>query len=140
MTGLAIGSFFACAAWASGELALRSQALTLRAISEYALTIWLVSGLPTAALVGPLFYSALKHRVRPSALNCALAGAAVAATPWIIFLLLVSMAGLSEGKLPDFSGEPTLAASIAAAGSLGGLVFYLVAVATRQPHRPLTPP
>lgn len=95
----------------------------MEAVGEYALLIWLVGGLPTAMLVGPFVYSALKHRVRPTVLNCSLAGALVAATPWLAFLILASLADLLSGVAPRFSGEPTLVASIAVAGALGGLVF-----------------
>ena len=94
---------------------------------------------PTAVLVGVPTYFVLRRHFRPTILNCAWAGALVAAFPWIVLTFVVK--GADQASVND---RPTVIdgvmtaygwllraetiAQIAAFGLFGGLVFWAVTV------------
>lgn len=94
---------------------------------------------PTLVLGVPAFF-ALRKRLRPTALNCVLVGAAVAALPWFLIGLLLPGGDSAEinGQAARIDGRTTLwgwfvvgrfVAMVAGTGAVGGAVFWLVAAA-----------
>lgn len=92
---------------------------------------------PTMIVFGLPAFFFLRSRLvelRPTALNCAIVGAAVAAAPWcLFFLLLVIFSPGPEWEAVLLVGKVTLS------GAIGGVVFWLVAAA-RQTQEPLKAP
>jgi hypothetical protein len=74
-----------------------------------------------ALLFGLPAYLVLKDRVAPSGLNCALTGVAVAILGLMLIILFFG-SNLSWGLTIAF-------AVVAAAGAMGGLIFWIVAAA-----------
>jgi hypothetical protein len=97
---------------------------------------------PITLMLGLPFYFMLRRHFAPTLLNCAVAGAAVAAIPLSFLILLPT--GMSQESVGGYAtvidgrrtgygwllgGESVL--EIAAFGLIGGLVFWLVVVASR---------
>jgi hypothetical protein len=100
--------------------------------------------LPTLVLGLPAILI-FKRRLRPTVLNCAVAGACVAALPWAV---LVALSRPDEadigGRATVIHGVPTLfglfedgkfVSMIAALGVLGGVAFWLLGVFDPRPRR-----
>lgn len=99
----------------------------------------LVGAYPTTVFIGIPTYLVLRRYFLPTILNCALAGALVAALPWMVLTLLPTSADQETiGDRPTVIDGITTAygwlvraetiAQIAAFGLIGGLVFWVVAV------------
>lgn len=91
-------------------------------------------------VVGVPLYLLLRNRLNATPFNCALAGAVVAALPWLVINLLTPGPeyAYGGGHITDQNGHRTLAGWLDIAMSLGwlalmglcaGLVFWLVAAA-----------
>lgn len=100
----------------------------------------LLGAYPTTIFIGIPGYLMLRRHLAPTALNCSLGGAAIAALPWTLLILLPS--GVSDasigGRATVIDGHNTLygwvtdvefVLEIAAFGAAGGLVFWLIAAA-----------
>jgi hypothetical protein len=90
----------------------------------------IIFGLPTFLL--------LRRKVAASPLNCALAGACVAAAPWLALALFSLLYVFGGGYGPIANGRDIVRGwiefskmilEVAAFGALGGLVFWLIATA-----------
>ncbi len=89
---------------------------------------------PIAVIVGIPLYQFLKGRVRPSALNFAVAGAAVAALPWLVLGLIATPDEASTGDvvtihnhLRTFAGWLEFlqfVGGIAILGVFAGIIFW----------------
>jgi hypothetical protein len=89
---------------------------------------------PITLLIGVPTYLALKARVRPSAMNCVLAGAGVAALPWLAFSFLATPDEAStDGVVTAHHHLLTVAGwlellpfvgGIALLGAVAGVVFW----------------
>lgn len=107
---------------------------------------------PATLLLGvPIFFflrSFLRTTVRPTPLNCALAGVVVAVTPWLLLLLLSGAPdhAVAGSRVTAIDGQWTVwgwignarfTALIGTAGAVGGAVFWIVAAArlTRRPPK-----
>ncbi len=95
--------------------------------------------LPTLVLGVPAFL-VLRRWLRPTLLNCALVGAAVAAGPWLLMLPLASLPGYGQigGQVPAINGRLTLwgwflqvrwIALVGGMGALGGAMFWVISAA-----------
>jgi lysylphosphatidylglycerol synthetase-like protein (DUF2156 family) len=102
--------------------------------------IFSIFGYPLGWAVGIPTYVFLRHRVRPTWLNCSLASAFVAALPWAILVFLGPSADqASVGGTPTVvNGNRTLygllfdlqmIGIIALCGALAGLLFWAIAAA-----------
>lgn len=103
-------------------------------------------GYPTSLAFGVPAYLLLRRRVKPTWWACALAGGAVAAAPWLFLTLLPPGAATFEQTgqhVTVQNGVRTLwgwieglgfAGEIGALGLIGGLCFWLVAVAGWRPR------
>lgn len=97
---------------------------------------------PTTLLVGLPVFLLLRTRLAPTLINCSLAGAAVAALPWLVLSLLdrpetASIDGkatIAEGSYTAYGWITNLAfmGQIALLGAAGGLLFWLIATAGRR--------
>jgi hypothetical protein len=103
---------------------------------------------PTTIIVGVPAYLLLRYkRVKPTFINCALAGACVAALPWLILLVLPSSASFMQAGqhvLIDYGGHKTkwwwinqgwAVSQVAAVGLLGGSAFWFSVTAGRPNRR-----
>lgn len=100
---------------------------------------------PTTLLFGLPAYLLLRGRVRPTVLSCAIAGAAVAAAPWLLLTVLGAPEQASlNGYVTAVDGRRTawgwlmearFIAEIGSMGAIGGVVFWIVAAA-RLTSRP----
>ncbi len=101
----------------------------------FAYPLGLVFGLPT--------YGILRDRLKPTWINCTLAGACVAAAPWLFFLLLPSSAEQASigGRATVVNGTTTaygylvamqFVGVIALSGAIAGFLFWLIAAARRN--------
>lgn len=89
----------------------------------------LAGAYPTALFVGVPAYFVLRSRFQATSINCALAGAGIAAFPWVLFGLLPSiMGGLSQ----LFAAAAGIL-QIAVFGLIGGLTFWLLVVVGWRP-------
>jgi hypothetical protein len=94
---------------------------------------------PATILAGVPTFLFLRSRVRPTALNCTLAGGFVAAAPSLVLSILSGPdAAIDDGHVTVRHGHLTLwgwlleaqvIGEIAAFGLLGGLVFWFIAAA-----------
>ena len=102
--------------------------------------VYLVVGAyPPTLIFGLPAYLILRRRIRPTALNCAIAGAIVAALPWILIgLLSLPDYATEDGHITNENGHLTLwglydlaklAGPIALIGSFTGVVFWAAAAA-----------
>jgi hypothetical protein len=99
----------------------------------------LFGAFPATILAGVPTFLFLRSRVRPTALNCTLAGGFVAAAPSLVLSILsVPDAAIEDGHVTVRHGHLTLwgwllraefIGEIAAFGLLGGLVFWFIAAA-----------
>lgn len=98
---------------------------------------------PSGLIFGLPAYGFLRNRVRPTWLNCTLAGAIVAAAPWLIFAFLPSAANQASigGRATVVDGATTaygylvalqFVGIIALCGAVAGFMFWLIAVARRN--------
>jgi hypothetical protein len=97
-------------------------------------------GYPSALVVGVPAYLLLRRRLKPTWLNCTIAGAVVAAAPSLL-LMIVPTPGAFEQTgehITVLNGVRTAwgwmeglqgVAGIGAVGLIGGLAFWLIAVA-----------
>jgi hypothetical protein len=89
---------------------------------------------PIAVILGIPLYLGLKGRVRPSAVNLAIAGAAVAATPWLALSVIATPDEASTGDvitvhhhlrtLVGWLEELKFVGEIALFGAFAGLMFW----------------
>lgn len=118
----------------------------MRRVVEAGIAYALVGAYPPALLLGVPAFLALRRRLRPTALNCMLVGAAVAALPWLLLgpLLPGSDDATIMGRATRIDGRTTpwgwfllarFVAMTAGAGAVGGAVFWLTAAA-RMPRWP----
>ena len=109
-------------------------------IFESMMLYCLFGAYPATILFGVPAFLCLRHRVRPTALNCSLAGAFVSAMPWLILILLQpnNSSGSVNGHVTVSWGHITLwgwtlyaeyISEIGAFGLLGGLAFWLIGAA-----------
>lgn len=100
-----------------------------------------IGGYVPALLVGLPVFAVARRRLKVSPLNCALAGAFVAALPWTL-LLFAPLAGeasidggdtIIDGRLTWFGVTENLhfLAPIVVLGALGGGIFWLI---VGRPH------
>jgi hypothetical protein len=102
-----------------------------------------IGACPPTVLVGLPTYLILRKRLRPTPLNCALAGAGVASLPWL--LLVVALPGadyaFDGGHITVEHGQKTLwgwldlgtaSGALALLGAFAGLVFWVIAAAGRR--------
>lgn len=140
-----LAPFFAALAFAVYEPAYDGLSSYAERVLRSAVIYYVVGALlPTAVLAIPAFL-VLKKMLRPTALNCALAGAMIAAIPWFLLGLYPLTESASIGNQPTvIDGEYTsfgwlslfrdFLLPIAVAGALGGAIFWLIA-ATKLPHK-----
>ena len=98
---------------------------------------------PTAAFVGIPAFLMMRRHFAATAINCMMAGAFVAALPWILLVLLPPSATSASigGRATVVHGKRTMwgwlsgaevALQIAAFGAVAGLIFWAVAAAGRH--------
>jgi hypothetical protein len=99
----------------------------------------LIGAYPTTLIFGVPIYFLLRKRVRPSAVNCMLAGGVAAALPWVVLFILplpAQSGAIDGGHVTILDGHRTIAGwlyagqAVAAIGGLGllaGFVFWVVA-------------
>jgi len=98
---------------------------------------------PLGLLFGLPAYGILRNILKPTWLNCTLAGACVAAAPWLIFALLPSSADQASigGRATVVNGTTTaygylvamqFVGIIALCGAIAGFLFWLIAAARRN--------
>jgi hypothetical protein len=81
---------------------------------------------PATLLLGLPTFFFLRKRARASPLNCALAGACVAAAPWLaIGLIFAFHSSLSR----EWINQMEFVLEVSAFGALGGCAFWLIALA-----------
>ena len=99
---------------------------------------------PTAMFIGLPAFFLLRHRLAPTAINCALVGAIIAALPWTVITLLPQAADEASigGRLTIIDGQLTaygwlmqgkFVGAIALFGFAGGVIFWVVVAAARKP-------
>jgi hypothetical protein len=97
---------------------------------------------PTAIVFGIPTFFLLRKRLRPTLISCALAGACVAAMPWVLLTILPSPASfIQEGRHIEIVEDHKTVwwwinlaiadAQVAAVGLLGGLAFWFALTAGR---------
>jgi hypothetical protein len=103
--------------------------------------IYLVIGAcPPTVLVGLPAYLILRKRLRPTPLNCVLAGAGVASLPWLLLDVVLPGAdyAFDGGHITVEHGRRTLSGwldlgtasgALALLGAFAGLVFWVIAAA-----------
>jgi hypothetical protein len=120
-------------------------------LPDFSERVWRTAGIlalfgayPTALVVGvPAYFMLLRH-FRPTLINCAFAGAIVAVLPWILFSFFPAAAREASvdnrATVIDHWVTPygwllwgEFVVQIAAFGLVGGLAFWLVAVAGWRP-------
>jgi hypothetical protein len=95
---------------------------------------------PPTILVGAPTYLVLRNRLRPTTLNCVLAGAVVASLPWLLLAVVLPGADYSYdgGHVTVEHGQKTLwgwldlataTGSLALVGAFAGFVFWVIAAA-----------
>lgn len=104
--------------------------LTAESTAFVVYPITLIFGVPT--------YLCLRHRLRPSALNCILAAAGVSAFPWLLVSVLFAPDEASVGgvvtvrhhmlTLAGWFEEAKFIGGIAGLGAVAGFVFWCVVV------------
>jgi hypothetical protein len=93
---------------------------------------------PPTVLVGLPTYLVLRKRLRPTPLNCALAGSAVASLPWLLLDVILPGAdyAFDGGHVTVEHGQKTLwgwldlamaSGSFALLGAFAGVVFWVIA-------------
>jgi hypothetical protein len=97
---------------------------------------------PTTAILGVPAFFMLRRHFYPKLINCSLTGAGVAALPWFILSVLshpgsASIGGRAtviDGSLTAYGWLTNLifVGQIAIFGAVGGLLFWLIAVAGRS--------
>ncbi|MDZ4308827.1 hypothetical protein [Allopontixanthobacter sp.] len=108
---------------------------TALVLAIFAYPLGLIFGLPT--------YLVLRDKVKPTSLNCTLAGALVAAAPWMIFAFLPPSADQASigGRATVVNGTTTayghlvalqFVGIIALCGAVAGFLFWLIAAARRK--------
>lgn len=106
--------------------------------------IFAIFAYPLGFAIGLPTYAFLRHRVRPTWLNCSVAGAFVAAAPWTILIMFLG----SSADQASIGGRPTVVNGtrtfygflvdlqfvgiIALCGALSGLLFWIIAAARRN--------
>jgi hypothetical protein len=108
------------------------------AVVRTALLYAILGAYPATAVLGVPAYMLLKRRARARIINCAVAGAIVAALPWFLLGLVsqpdaASMNGrptVIDGKMTAYGwlefGEFLLI--VAFAGAIGGAIFWFIAL------------
>lgn len=102
--------------------------------------VFAIFGYAVSLIIGVPTYLALSRRVRASWLNCSLAGAVIAALPWLLLFMVVPSADHAnfDGKATVVNGSRTLygflkeleiVGLIGLFGFVGGFIFWLVATA-----------
>jgi len=105
-----------------------------------------VGGYLPALIIGLPALLFLRRRVRPTIVNCALAGATVAALPWLLLTLFPAADSASIGGRPTvvdhhltwfglYEGMKVIG-EVAAFGLVGGLVFWILAILGYRKGRP----
>jgi len=99
----------------------------------------LIGGYPSAWMLGIPAYILFRHRLRPTPVNCASVGAAVATLPWLVLgLLSVPDYSYDGGRITVEHGHRTLPGwldfgtslgGLAAIGAFAGITFWIVAAA-----------
>ena len=100
----------------------------------------IVGAYPTALVFGVPAYLAMRRRFRARAINCAIVGAALAAAPWALLVLLGPSADSASigGRDTVIDGHYTaygwlrnlgFVGQIAAMGAAGGTIFWIIAAA-----------
>jgi hypothetical protein len=94
---------------------------------------------PPTVLVGLPTYLTLRKRLRPTPLNCAFVGAAVASLPWLLLVVLPGADYVFDGgHITVDHGQRTLwgwldlgaaFGALALLGGFAGLVFWVIAAA-----------
>jgi len=111
----------------------------MEAVGRSALLYAFFGAYPSALIFGVPAYLALRKNVRATVLNCALAGAIIAAIPWLLFGLAPGADQAWTDNHPTIiNGHYTLYGwiefaqfllTIAAGGAAGGAIFWLIAAA-----------
>ena len=105
----------------------------------------LLGAYPTTLVIGVPAYFILRRHFSPRPFNCAVAGALVAALPWIILSLIPSGAGsasiggretIADGHLTGYGwlAQAWVVVQIAIAGWLAGVIFWAIAAAGHRAH------
>lgn len=140
--GFVVAPGVAAVLMAAFEIVRRDAANLPGQLWGLSVLVAVVGAYPTTLILGVPAYLALRQRVAPQMLHCAVTGALVAVLPWF---LLVSAGPnpiyASEGGIPTvIDGWRTaygwqmagyLLLQIATAGFSGGCVFWLIAVLGR---------
>jgi len=102
---------------------------------------------PQTLILGVPVYFILRTRLRPSPLNCALAGAFVASLPWAVLgFLSTADYSFDGGHVTAVHGHKTIwgwidlatdVGQIAIIGLFAGFIFWLVAVPTLRRPKPI---
>jgi hypothetical protein len=137
VTGLIVAPGIAAAFVAALDPAYNGLSNYFERVWRTALALWLFGGLPFSLVIGFPAYFALRDRIRPTTMNCAIVGAVAAALPWFVIAALSSPdSAFSGGGYTVIDGKRTLhgwlelakfVGSIALAGGLGGVAFWVIA-------------